>query len=132
MPQENVWATGPEHCENGGTTCPYCGSKNTETGGSEGNYPGQLIDGGHCLDCGKTWGNLYNIAGWYDEEDKLHEDTEQMDEAERLKEVNAALLEALESNLQAWEGEEDSVKEEHADLIEETRSALAKARGEVV
>ena len=34
------------------------------------------------------------------------------------------LREALEANLQAWEGEEESVREEHADLIEETRAAL--------
>ena len=34
------------------------------------------------------------------------------------------LREALEDNLQAWEGEEESVREEHADLIEETRAAL--------
>ena len=40
--------------------------------------------------------------------------------AERVR----ILREALEDNLQAWEGEEESVREEHADLIEETRAAL--------
>lgn len=34
------------------------------------------------------------------------------------------LREVLIDNLQAWEGEEDSVKEEHAELIEETRAAI--------
>ena len=34
------------------------------------------------------------------------------------------LREALTDNLQAWEGEEGSVMEEHAELIEETRAAL--------
>ena len=40
--------------------------------------------------------------------------------AERVR----ILREALVDNLQAWEGEEESVREEHADLIEETRAAL--------
>ena len=40
------------------------------------------------------------------------------------------LLEALEDSLQAWDGEEESVREEHADLIEQIRAALAKAQGE--
>lgn len=34
------------------------------------------------------------------------------------------LREALSDNLQAWEGEEESVREEHAELIDETRAAL--------
>ena len=41
-----------------------------------------------------------------------------------LREQVRILREALEDNLQAWEGEEESVREEHADLIEETRAAL--------
>ena len=40
--------------------------------------------------------------------------------AERVR----ILREALADNLQAWEGEEESVREEHADLIEETRAAI--------
>lgn len=46
--------------------------------------------------------------------------------AERVR----ILREALEDNLQAWEGEEESVREEHADLIEETRAALEATKGE--
>lgn len=32
-------------------------------------------------------------------------------------------------NLQAWDGEEESVREEHSDLIEETRTALERIKG---
>lgn len=41
------------------------------------------------------------------------------------------LLDALHENLSAWEDEEESVKEEHADLIRRTR-ALLKEFGEDV
>ena len=48
-----------------------------------------------------------------------------------LKERVRILREALEDNLQAWEGEEESVREEHADLIEETRAALEATKEEL-
>ena len=85
MPQENGWATGTEHCTNNGRTCPYCGSENTNTGSTE-MQPGQVVEGGcTCLDCERSWSNLYNIAGWYsgEFEDELHEDLEQHDKAEK-------------------------------------------------
>lgn len=85
MPQKNGWATGPEHTADDGRTCPYCKSENTDTGSDE-TQPGQIVEGGcTCNDCGRTWSNLYNIAGWYDDGDDetLHEDLEQHDKAER-------------------------------------------------
>jgi hypothetical protein len=47
-----------------------------------------------------------------------------LDSMKALSERVRILREALADNLQAWEGEEESVREEHADLIEETRAAL--------
>ena len=44
--------------------------------------------------------------------------------APNLAEHVRILREALADNLQAWEGEEESVRDEHAELIEETRAAL--------
>lgn len=38
---------------------------------------------------------------------------------------------ALEDSLQAWEGEEESVKEEHAELIEQMRAALTMLESNV-
>ena len=49
---------------------------------------------------------------------------------ERLDNQVRILREALADNLQAWEGEEESVREEHADLIEETRAALEATKEE--
>lgn len=100
MPQENGWATGPEHCDNDGRTCPYCGSENTDSGTFD-TQAGQVVESGcECLDCGKTWDNLYNIAGWYhtdeDGDDTLHEDLRRMEEAEKLREQVRILREALE------------------------------------
>ena len=84
MPQENGWATGPEHCDNDGRTCPYCGSENIDTGGDE-TQPGQIVECGcECLDCKRTWSNLYNIAGWYDDTDELHEDTRSVENREAV------------------------------------------------
>ena len=48
--------------------------------------------------------------------------------APNLAEHVRILREALFDNLQAWEGEEESVKEEHADLIEETHAALESTK----
>ncbi len=36
----------------------------------------------------------------------------------------SGIIDVLCANLEAWEGEEDSVREEHADLIQATREAL--------
>jgi len=86
MPQENGWATGPEHCDNDGRVCPYCGSENTDSGSLD-TQAGQVVESGcECLDCGKTFGNLYNIAGWYDESGELHEDTQTADAGSKARE----------------------------------------------
>lgn len=53
-----------------------------------------------------------------------HEDPVLIAERGQLRERVRILRGALADNLQAWEGEEESVREEHADLIEETRAAL--------
>lgn len=93
MAQENGFATGAEHCDNDGRTCPYCGSENTDSGSLD-TQPGQAVESGcECLDCGKTWGNLYNVVGWYDEDENLHEDTRKSATIETL---HAALLEIAE------------------------------------
>ena len=59
------------------------------------------------------------------------------EECDRLQEQVAALQNErdvlkslLADNLTAWDGEEDSVKEEHAALIEETRAALEATKEE--
>ena len=57
-------------------------------------------------------------------------DALQRESAQLLKEQVKLLREALIDNLQAWEGEEDSVMEEHAELIEETRAALEATKEE--
>lgn len=83
MPQENGWATGPEHTANDGRTCPYCGSENTDTGATD-MQPGQVVESScRCLDCNRLYRNLYNIIGWYDDEEELHEDLEQHNKAEK-------------------------------------------------
>lgn len=48
-----------------------------------------------------------------------------------VRAVNAheALVAVLGDSLQAWEGEEDSVKEEHAELIERLRAVLTTVEG---
>jgi len=102
MPQENGWATGPEHCDNDGRTCPYCGSENTDSGSLD-TQAGQVVESGcECLDCGKTFGNLYNIAGWYDESEELHEDLRDFNNREHVR----ILREALAATTQAFTGEE--------------------------
>ena len=94
MPQENGWATGPEHCDNDGRVCPYCGSENTDSGSLE-TQAGQVVESDcECLDCGKLWGNLYNIAGWYDETEELHEDTRSIDDREHVKILREAIEDA--------------------------------------
>lgn len=103
MPQENGWATGPEHCDEDGRVCPYCGSENTDSGSLD-TQAGQVVESDcECLDCGKLWGNLYNIAGWYDDTEELHEDTRSVENREavpRLQEQVKLLREALEEGKQ--------------------------------
>ena len=97
MPQENGWATGPEHCDNDGRTCPYCGSENTDSGSLD-TQAGQVVESGcECLDCGKTFGNLYNIAGWYDESEELHEDLRDFNNREHVRKIHALAKAALEA-----------------------------------
>lgn len=43
-----------------------------------------------------------------------------------LKRERAMLLDVLRQHLNAWEDEEDSVQEEHAELISELRALLTK------
>lgn len=50
--------------------------------------------------------------------------TSASDKDQNLAKQVQILREALSDNLQAWEGEEESVREEHAELIDETRAAL--------
>lgn len=50
--------------------------------------------------------------------------TNASDKDQNLAKQVQILREALSDNLQAWEGEEESVREEHAELIDETRAAL--------
>ena len=50
--------------------------------------------------------------------------------AAKMRKQARILREVLADNLQAWEGEEESVREEHADLIEETRAALEATKEE--
>lgn len=99
MPMKNGWATGQEHCKNDGMFCPYCGSKETT-------FPKPLrVELGNanedhckCLSCQRTWGNLYRIAGWFDDSgiSDLHDDT-QSDKIEEMettiKNLHAALIE---------------------------------------
>ena len=47
-----------------------------------------------------------------------------------LQNERDVLKSLLADNLSAWDGEEDSVKEEHAALIEETRAALEATKEE--
>jgi len=121
MPQENGWATGPEHCDNDGRTCPYCGSENTDSGSLD-TQAGQVVESGcECLDCGKTWDNLYNIAGWYhtdeDGDDTLHEDLRRMEEAEKLREQVRILQEAAQDVLSCCEANDsDSLANAHQAL----------------
>lgn len=88
-------ASGAEHCDEDGRVCPYCGSENTDSGSCE-SKAGQQVEGGcTCLDCGKTWSNLYNIAGWYDEDEELHEDTRKIDQIEEMETTIKTLHRAL-------------------------------------
>ena len=94
MPQENGWATGPEHTDNDGRTCPYCGSEDTDSGSLD-TQAGQVVESGcECLDCGKTFGNLYNIAGWYDESEELHEDLRNFNSREHVRILGEAAEDA--------------------------------------
>ena len=113
MPQENGWATGPEHCDSDGRTCPYCGSENTDSGSLD-TQSGQVVESGcECLDCGKTWDHLYNIAGWYstdeDGNDTPHEDLRHMEDGDRLREQVRILREALE-RMERWASHEETRK----------------------
>lgn len=92
MPQENGWATGPEYCDQDGRVCPYCGSENTDSGSLD-TQAGQVVESDcECLDCGKTFGNLYNIAGWYDADENLHEDLRDFNNREHVRILQEALL----------------------------------------
>lgn len=105
MPQENGWATGPEHCDNDGRTCPYCGSENTDSGSLD-TQAGQVVESGcECLDCGKTFGNLYNIAGWYDESEELHEDLRDFNNREHVRILREALVDLCDSQLSSRDRE---------------------------
>ena len=104
MHEETNIATGPEHCDKDGRVCPYCRSENTDSGSLD-TQAGQVVETScECLDCGKSWGNLYNIAGWYDETEELHEDTRKIDEIEALKEKVRKLREGLIPLLDATAG----------------------------
>lgn len=46
-----------------------------------------------------------------------------------IKTVRSEMLGALRDNLAAWEGEEDSVKDEHRDLIARLKVVISKAEG---
>ena len=105
MPQENGWATGPEHCDNDGRTCPYCGSENTDSGSLD-TQAGQVVESDcECLDCGKTFGNLYNIAGWYDESEELHEDLRDFNNREHVRILREALVDLCDSQLSSRDRE---------------------------
>lgn len=142
MPQENGWATGPEHTANDGRVCPYCGSENTDSGSLD-TQAGQVVESGcTCLDCNRSWSNLYNIAGWYDDVDEtLHEDLEQYQKAEKCEEAEATaealkkkigtLREALEKTLGAITGRMGptaiaAIKT----ILMESHAALEAAKGE--
>ncbi len=110
MPQENGWATGPEHCDEDGRVCPYCGSENTDSGSLD-TQAGQVVESDcQCLDCGKTWGNLYNIAGWYDDKDDLHEDTRSIDDREHMKLLRESLAGLCDSQLTSRDREDAIVR----------------------
>ena len=65
------------------------------------------------------------LRSWGNGSDEENEANVQLAaQAPKLREQVHILREALIDSLQAWEGEEDSVKEEHAELIEETRAAI--------
>ena len=129
MPQENGWATGREHCDNDGRTCPYCGSENTDTGGDE-TQPGQIVEcGRECLDCKRTWSNLYNIAGWYDDDEELHEDERNAENREavpRLQEQVKLLREAL-LEITAIPANENSDPDRMADALWEIQGIVHRA-----
>jgi len=44
----------------------------------------------------------------------------------------SAIVDILSDNLEAWDGEEDSVREEHAELIEATRTCLESVDGNLI
>lgn len=74
-------------------------------------------------------GTTYTEDNWHEDQAKTHgelidEKFSLITERDALKAKCTSLREVAENNLQAWEGEEESVREEHAELIEETRQAL--------
>ena len=104
MPQENGWATGPEYCDQDGRVCPYCGSENTDSGILD-TQAGQVVESDcECLDCGKTFGNLYNIAGWYDADENLHEDLRDLNNREHVRLLREALSQVIAGLQHANEG----------------------------
>lgn len=61
--------------------------------------------------------------------DDTNKSTHTLIQEKRHLEAKITYLRAvLSDNLQAWEGEEESVKEEHAELIEEARAALEETK----
>lgn len=121
MPQENGWGTGPEHCDEDGRLCPYCGSENTDSGSLD-TQAGQVVESGcECLDCGRLWSNLYNIAGWYDAAEDLHEDTRSIDDREHVKQLRKALVDLCDSQLSSRDRE---------DAITRGLAALEATKGE--
>lgn len=55
--------------------------------------------------------------------------TNASDKDQNLAKQVQILREALSDNLQAWEGEEESVRNEHVELMDETRAALEATKG---
>jgi len=86
----------------------------------------------------EIWGGTFDSPNVYDEYGcevcQVFPATDSADGddglSERISLIGAApeMLALLEQNLEAWEGEEDSVQEEHAELITATRAAIDKAR----
>lgn len=122
MPQENGWATGPEHCDEDGRVCPYCGSDNTESGSLD-TQAGQVVESGcECFDCEMLWSNLYNIQGWYDAAKDLHEDTRDIDTREHTKTLREALRE-----IAGTSANENSDPDRMADALGEIQGIVRKA-----
>lgn len=61
-----------------------------------------------------------DTADWQDAQDALNR---LIDEARQTIDTKTRLLDAVAASLTAWGGEEDSVKEEHAETIEELQAA---------
>lgn len=70
--------------------------------------------------------NGFKVAAFVDEEDASTICNAPVNEARvaDLQNERDALLSLLDDNLTAWDGEEESVREEHEALIEETREAV--------